>query len=116
MFKKLLVVAVVTVLSATGTAHAQHQVGNLTNQYGMPIGSLHSRLNGGYSVRDQFGFDQATLQPRSFGGYSINDNFGFQRGSLREQPLGRYSINDNFGFQRGYAQPRSSGYQIHWGW
>ena len=116
MFKKIFAVAVVTVLSAVGTAQAQHRVGNLTNEYGMPIGSLHSRSNGGYSVRDQFGFDRATLQPRSFGGYSINDNFGFQRGSLREQPLGRYSINDNYGLQRGYAQPRSSGYQIHWGW
>ncbi len=115
MLKKLLLVAVVTVLSAVGTAQAQDRI-RLTDQDGMPIGSLRSRLNGGYSVRDQDGMPIGSLHSRLNGGYSVRDNFGFQRGSLREQPLGRYSINDNFGLQRGYAQPRSSGYQIHWGW
>ena len=116
MFKKLFVVAAVTVLSVVGTAQAQYPNGRLTDQYGFGIGSYHGRSDGNYAVRDQFGFDRATLKPRFNGGYSINDNFGFQRGSLREQPLGRYSINDNFGFQRGYAQPRSNGYQIFGGW
>lgn len=116
MLKNLILVAAITVLTSVGTAHAQHRH-NLTNQFGMPIGSLQSRPFGGYSINDNLGMQQGTLQPRPFGGYSINDNFGIPKGYAQPRPFGGYNINDNLGLPRGYAQPRPfGGYQIQRGW